>query len=73
MKPRDAEQELREAGAQFLRCRGSHNIWKLKDGTLVSFSVKGTASDLSFEDVGRLRRALKGKDGFQQKHKTSDV
>ena len=66
MKRRELERELKNAGARPERIRGSHHMWRLADGTLVTFSVKGTHSDISVEDVARVRRGLKGKDGRQE-------
>lgn len=67
MKRRGLEGELKGAGAVFVRIQGSHHLWRLKDGTIVTFSVKGTHSDIAALDVARVHRALKGKDGRQQK------
>lgn len=66
MKQRELERELKEAGAAFARIQGSHHLWRLLDGTIVSFSVKGAHSDIASQDVARVRRCLKGKDGRQQ-------
>ena len=61
LKESDIERELKAAGAVFLRCQGSHHLWKLPSGAVVSFSVKGTHSDIAPKDVSRVRRAIKGK------------
>lgn len=71
MKKRDIERTLRNNGARFERIRGSHHMWRLQDGTLVTFSSKGTASDISRRDVAAMRRALKGKDARQQPKKNT--
>jgi predicted RNA binding protein YcfA (HicA-like mRNA interferase family) len=67
MKQHELERELRDAGGRFVRIRGSHHLWRTLDGTIVQFSVKGTKSDLAKDDVARVRRALKGKDGRQNR------
>lgn len=52
---------LRDHGATFLRNKGSHRIWKLTNGNVVSYPVGHRGqSDVSKIVLARIRSTMKG-------------
>jgi predicted RNA binding protein YcfA (HicA-like mRNA interferase family) len=58
-KIREIQAELRALGARRLRCRGSHECWRLPSGALVVLKVSHPGAPASRVVRGALSRAIR--------------
>jgi predicted RNA binding protein YcfA (HicA-like mRNA interferase family) len=61
MKTKELLRELARAGAEVVRQKGDHRLFRLKTGAMVTVAVAGAHTEASDGQVAAVRRALSGR------------